>query len=62
MTRIKQKDARNHKVITHKKNDIVILCNPIKYRGAINNHRVVAMVNSIHQMRHVTKLRPSLVF
>ena len=52
-TRMKQRYARNHKVITFEPDDIVKLHIPKKDRAATDNHRVVVMIKSIpHEGRH----------
>ena len=52
-TRMKQKYARNHKVITFEPDDIVTLRIPKEDRATMDNHRVVVMVKSIpHEGRH----------
>lgn len=52
-TRMKQKYARNQKLITFEPDDIVTLRIPKEDRAATDNHRVVVMVKSIpHEGRH----------
>lgn len=58
---MKQKYARNHKVITFEPDDIVTLRVPKEDRAAADNHKVVVMVKSIpHEGRH--QIQPKFVF
>ena len=51
--RMKNKYARNHKVVVFQENDIVTLRIPKEDRAATDNHRVVVMIKSIpHEGRH----------
>lgn len=57
-TRMKNKYARNHKVVVFQENDIVTLRIPKEDRAATDNHRVVVMLKSIlHEGRHQIQTR-----